>query len=561
MTTEGTRIHNLLLLMEKRLRTLSTYGADHPIQEQADEEIQAAFTDIWSRLPGLPMTVSEEGLEWEAETVLAVDEGSESLAGALFGAGIRFVSFSPGAEQKEIASLLRAISWAQTLTDEDDDDLLAFLWTADLQHIRYKAAETEDVGEEIEFRREAVPQPRTAQEVREQVDEDVRAPVEEPERAGLMPEGVVNLEEYESTLYFLDDRELSYLRAEIEREYDQDLGRSVLSLLFDTFELQTDTEVRSEVIEVLADLLPNLLTSGDFGSVAYLISETRIVLGRDQALFPEHRELLQELTHALSRPEVVAQLLHALDEARVQPSEEDLEELFKQLTPDALVTVLKWIHRLSNDHARRILHMAAGRMAETQPKALGAALESQERVVVLAALRLVQERELRQLQGELEPLLEHPDIGVRIELVAALASVPTSRTMKALVTLLVDADPDVRIAAVKALSAKRYQGALRIIQQAVLGDEMREGDLTERRAFFEAYGTIGGEEAVDNLKTLLLGKGFGLGRADPDTRACAAMALGRVASRSSRELLRKAVKDRDPIVRTASSRALQQVGP
>ncbi len=199
MTTEGTRIHDLLLLMEKRLRTLSTYGADHPIQEQADEEIQAAFTDIWSRLPGLPMTVSEEGLEWEAETVLGTDDKSESLAWALFRAGIRFVSFSPGAEQEEIASLLRAVSWAQTLTDEDEDDLLAFLWTADLQHIRYKAAETEDVGEEIEPRREAVPQPRTAQEVREQVDEDVRAPVEEPGRAGLMPEGVLNLEEFEST--------------------------------------------------------------------------------------------------------------------------------------------------------------------------------------------------------------------------------------------------------------------------------------------------------------------------------------------------------------------------
>lgn len=446
MTTEGTRIHDLLLLMEKRLRTLSAYGADHPIQEQADEEIKAAFTDIWSRLPGLAMTVSEEGLEWEAETVLAVDEGSESLAGALFEAGIRFVSFSPGAEQEEIASFLRAVSSAQTLTDEDEDDLLSFLWTADLQHIRYKAAEAEDVGEEIEPRREAVSQPPTAQEVREQVDEDVRAPVEEPERAGLMPEGVLNLEEFESTLYFLDDRELNYLRTEIEREYDQDLGGSVLALLFDTFELQMDSEVRSEVIEGLADLLPNLLISGDFGSVAYLISETRMVLGRDQALFPEHRERLQELTRALSRPEVVAQLLHALDEARVQPSEEDLEELFKQLTPDALVTVLKWLHRLSNEHARRILHVAAGRMAETQPKALGAALESQERVVVLAALRLVQERQLRQLQGEMEPLLEHPDIGVRMELVAALASVPTSRTMKALVTLLVDADPDVRIA-------------------------------------------------------------------------------------------------------------------
>ena len=340
MSTEGTRIHKLLLLLEKRLLTLSRYSADHPIHEQADEEIKSAFTDLWSRLPGISMTVSEEGLEWEAETVLGIDDKSESLAWALFRAGIRFVSFSPGAEQEEIATLLQAVAWAQTLTEEDADDLVAALWTADLQHIRHKAAEPrEGDGEVVEPERAAVPRPRTAQEVRKQVEEDVRAPLEESEQVGLMPEGVVNLEEFESTLYFLDESEIDYLRREIEREYHQDLGRSVLSLLFDTFELQTDAEVRSEIIEVLADLLPNLLISGDFGSVAYLISQTRAVVSRDQALLSEHEELLEELAHALSRPEVVAQLLHALDEARVEPSEEELEELFKELTPDAFVTV------------------------------------------------------------------------------------------------------------------------------------------------------------------------------------------------------------------------------
>jgi hypothetical protein len=287
MSTESTRIHNLLLLLEKHLLTLSRYGADHPIHKQANDEAQEAFTDIWSRLPGLSMTVSEEGLEWEAETVLAIDDKSESLAWTLFRAGIRFISFSPGAEQEEIGTLLQAVAWALTLTDEDADDLVAALWTADLQHIRHKAVEPrEGDGEVVQPARTAIPRPRTAQEVRKQVQDDVQAPREESEQAGLLPEGVVNLEEFESTLYFLDESEINHLRAEIEREYCQDLGRNVLSLLFDTFELQTDAEFRSEIIDVLVDLLPHLLISGNFGAVAYLISQTRVVVERDQSLLP-----------------------------------------------------------------------------------------------------------------------------------------------------------------------------------------------------------------------------------------------------------------------------------
>jgi len=189
------------------------------------------------------MTVSENGFLWEAETVLGGSDRSESLAWALVRAGIRFVSFSPRAEQEEVSTFLKAVNWAQTSTDEYADDLLASLWTADLQHIRYKAGETGAAKPEapepdlVEPSKAAAPARRTAPEVRAQLEADVRPPAEHPD--GTAPESAkaVDLELYESTLYFLDKGEISYLRAEVEREYEQDLGRSAVSLLYDTFEL------------------------------------------------------------------------------------------------------------------------------------------------------------------------------------------------------------------------------------------------------------------------------------------------------------------------------------
>jgi hypothetical protein len=332
-----------------------------------------------------------------------------------------------------------------------------------------------------------------------------------------------------------------------------------LSLLFDTFELQTDAEVRAEIIVILTDMLPQLLLGGDFRSVAYLISEGRLVLRRAPEITPEHQAQLGELTRALSAPGAVTQLMQALDEARVEPSEKELEDLLRELSPGALTTALKWLHRLSNKGARRLLDQAIGQWVEARPDVIKTALDSGERVVIVEALRVVEERGLTGLSSELAVLTEHDDVRVRAAIVPALVRTPTARTMAALVPLVRDPDPDIRIAAVQGLSTHGYLGALPAVEE-VINDPDADLDLTEKRVFFEAYGSIAGEAAVPTLKGLVMGRGLMKARCDSDTRACATMALGRVGTRSARLILQKIAQDRDAVVRTAAVRALQAGG-
>jgi HEAT repeat protein len=558
-TTDERQIQAGLRLLEHRLHTLSSHDKEHRIQALAQETLRKAFRKIWSRMDGLPITVSETGLRWEAETVLGAhsDGNKPSLSRILFDSGIRFIALSPGVEETELSTFVSAVHRSRKFTEDDVDDLLTLLWTADFQHIRYKVP---DPDRGVTLGPSPVPSPkdlRAAQDVRKQIGEDALRGVDVEQGAASGTAGLVSLEDYESTLYFLDTSEIRYLRAEVEREYEDDLACNVLALLFDTFELQTDGNVRSEVIGVLTDLLPRLIAEGDLGSVVYLLSESRLVLSRAPELSADQRTQLSELTRALSRPEAVTQLLDALDEARVEPTEEELTALFRELSPDALTSVLKWFHRLSDENVRRLLDRAIHGMAERRPDAVRAALEAPERIVILGALRLVAELGLRGMSDPVVRLIQHEDVGVRSALVPALDAVATAGTMGALVTLLRDSDPDVRIASVKALAERCYQGALATVEETVLQRD-RDLDLTERRAFFEAYGSLAGEDGVSTLRSLLLGGSFGIGRADSDTRACAAIALGRVGSHSARTILLKAVADRDPVVRTTVSRALQQ---
>ena len=273
-------------------------------------------------------------------------------------------------------------------------------------------------------------------------------------------------------------------------------------------------------------------------------------------MLQHHRQLLAALTMTFSSPEAVEQLLEALDVAMIEPPTDEIDELFAFLRPAVLSTLLKWYGRLSNDELRLILKRAMNRIAEARPDVLGAALESSERVVVVEALELVEERGLEGVGDQLVGLMGSDDVPIRHLLVRSLGAVSTAQTMKALVGLMKDTDSEVRTAAARTLAARRFKGALPALEEAVLGKGLRSRDLTERKAFFEAYGIIAGDPGVSKLEGILLRNGFWRPE-DSDTRACAAMALGNVDSQSARIALQRATKDKDPVVRSAAMRALR----
>ncbi len=126
--------------------------------------------------------------------------------------------------------------------------------------------------------------------------------------------------------------------------------------------------------------------------------------------------------------------------------------------------------------------------------------------------------------------------------------------------MLDDRDRDVRIGAVKVLGAKRQGSALPHLEAALTGKALRTADLTEKRAFYEAFGLLAGEKGVANLGAILLGKGMLSRKIDPESRACAAMALGKTGSPKARTVLEKLKKEKEAIVRNAVDKALKELG-
>lgn len=514
--------------------------------EQVLANLRTLFAEAWEHVPSLYLAIRPDGIDFRGLLFSAPD--TETLASLLHKDGLRSLKFMAGAEKEEIERLLGVIRRARVLTDDDVDDLVTILWNEDFEFISYEVDQA--LSEPSSITRPETPDVAAA-EVREHVHEEVQKP---------RPSGIVDLEAFDSTLYFLDKIEIENLKADIHREYEQDLAENVISMLLDVFELQEDAKTRMEVVATLEELLLHLLSAGDFRSVAFLLKEAHIAAGRAKAVGGKERMALEDLAAQISRPEALSQLLHALDSAGANAEEADLVLLFNQLRPEAFGTLLKWAGRVQDDDTRSLFRAALDEMAGAHPSQVGKALTSEERAVIMGGLDLVARLRLKEVGEEVASLATHPDIGVRAAVVRALAGISTPKSMRAMLAMLEDSDPDVRIAAMHGVSSRRYAGALRVLQKLVLAKDLEDKDLSEKRAVFEAYGALGGAGCVNSLSVLLIGKGFTRRRSDSDIRACAAMALGRVGSLEARMVLNKAASDKDPLVRTAVSGALQDSG-
>lgn len=558
------QVEELLRMLMKALRATQIYLPNNPIYQRAVDGIRAGFAPIWAVLTDLSFTVTESDFIWDEQSVYHQPSKSESLAWTLFKDGLRLLTFRPGVETDEIVRFLEVVNKVRSLPSEAEDDLLTLLWEQDFQLIHYTfsevltdAAPPAVSGPPVEgfVAGGGAATGVTAEDVRagrhEAAAEDAAAP---------RPAGVVRLDDFDSTLYFLDQQEIEYIAREMKAEYDQDLRANVMAFLYDLFEIQTAAEVRDEILTILESFPVYLLAAGDLRAVAQMLRETKVLALRGRALDERHRERLELFARQLSEPTVVAELLRAIDEAPAPPAEADLTELFRELRGSALEPVMVWLPRAANPTARDMLERVAVQLAEANPAEILRILGSPEGEALGSAITLSGRLRLQPSVPGLNQNLGHQDPQIRLAAAKALGEIGSPGAFAALERALVDDDREVRLYAVRVLGGRSHKGALKAVEAMVLARSAEDRDLTERQAFFDAFALIAGAAALAPLVELVQsGSGLFRRKASPGTRACAVAAIARIKHPDVRAVVEKATQDKEAVVRNAASRALREV--
>lgn len=534
-------------LFGKAVRAHQLYLPNNPVYKSSIDAVRAAFEPIWRETEELPLRFTEGAVNWFGHPVMSdATKSADNLAWTFFKDGIREVTFAKGFEDAELVRLFEILSRSRK-APPDEDDLLTMLWEADFANLRYRYV---DIGSEPSAPLNEGNSGAAPSQSPDAIAGAAREPADESRPA------IVNLQDFDATLYFLDERELDYLRREIEREYSADLRQNVLAILFDIYETQRLPAVREEVAALLESMMVAMLAAGQLRPVAYLLSESQIVAARAPEITEEQRDRLGRLPDRLSAPEPLGQLLQALDETADAPAPDALAALFEQLRPNALETVFAWLGKARTEQVRELIAQAADRLTAAHPGELMRLIALKQKDVSAEAVKRAGfVRSQLAVPALARLLVESDDVALRQAAVQALTQIDSPGAMLALERSIEDADRDVRVAAVRALAAKTYRGVLQRIETRVKGKAIRTADLTERMAFFEAYGALCGDGGVAYLEDLLNAKGmFGM-REEPDIRACAAIALGRIGSKKSQEALAKASGEKDIVVRNAITRA------
>ncbi len=552
-------LQELLRQLDKTVRLHQLYPVTNPTYLKTLDALRTAFRAVWAETDAITLQVTETQLACGNTVVLEEPEkASDSLPWTLFKDGVRQVTLSGGFEEREVDALLDIIPKVRRAQDWEDD-MLTLLWAQDFEHLAYRYVDTVS-SEGAPLDPSATPGRWPASTVvRSDPREAVEAARRRAEAAGAM-ERVLRVG---ATL----DPDVARERAEamrrfqdgVNREYAADLRRDVTDVLLDILEVNRDVKVRAEVVRHLDALMLLHLSARSFSALSHLLREAAIAVERGAGMADEVRTGIAQLGTRISDPALLGPLLEWVDGADQRPAASDVADLLARVEPAALETVFEWSVASKHHDLRQLYEAAAERLAAAAPGELVRLVQAESDAVALEAMARCGALKLEAAVVGLVRQLGHAHEARRAAALAALAAMGTPRALAGVERALGDASATLRTIALKTLTAGAYRPVLSRVAEWVQGRDVRDMDHNERRALFELYGTLCGDAGVPWLLGQLHGpRGFFKRSSDPDTRACAAAALGRVQSAAAREALRKSADTDEPLIRQAVRAALSR---
>lgn len=551
--TVRAQVQDALRGVAKAWRAHLLYEGSSPALDRIVDGARESLHRAFAVVPFFTVAVEERELTWEGVTVYHGEEtdrpgfggagrsdpARENLAFTLYRDGVRELSFHRGFEREEMDAFLSLLARVSRLRGEEQDDLLTLLWDRDWYHLRYRYVEALPEGAVVPGASGEPAKPADAQ------------PREEVQLVS-----TVSPDDFRGALYFLDAEELRRLEGELAREMRRDLWSDVLNALFDRME-DGGALRQEQIVGILRDLLPILLGSGRLDTAGLILNElVKIATGGRRLAGPVMKSL-RTLFEQLSEPATVAELVRTVEGAGAAVSEASLGALLSYFPPEALGPLLKAAETTASPTVRRTVQAAAERLAEGAREHLAGLLPDHDDAVAAGAARLVGRLRVTTAAGDVARLLRRQDANTRLAAVEALQELRSPNASEALEGALEDADARVRVAAARALAALRWAPAKAKLETALDGKRLREADLTERIAFFEAYGQLAGAEGIPVLERILNGRSWLGRRESPEIRACAARGMGKIRHPAAEKALNAAAADPDPVVRTAVSHALK----
>jgi len=358
-------------------------------------------------------------------------------------------------------------------------------------------------------------------------------------------------------LYFLTPDELERLRKEVEAETAPGAVFSIIDILFEILALEKEPEAYQDAVNVLGKLLDALLTLGEFQKAAALLTRLHIILNTYQ-LANWQTIIIQHFIEGAGEPQRIARIGRILEKGKEAPLEE-VGSYLSHLRPNSIRPLMDVLGELNHSKARRVLCDVICELGKNSVEVITPFINDSRwylvRNVIYILARIGKEQALPYiLKG-----FNHREARVRREAIQALGLIGSSKAAGTLLKALQDEDSQIRSLAALNLAKVVKKGSLDHLLGVVQSNEFYKRDKVEIKAFFDAIGMIGSDEATQPLQKLLAQSSWFLRGRKAEIRQGAANALAIIGTPEAKSILQSGTNSRKPSVRQACQQAIERL--
>ncbi|MBI5967378.1 MAG: HEAT repeat domain-containing protein [Deltaproteobacteria bacterium] len=559
---------DLMSTFVKTIKAFRLYPAENPSLAEFQGQLLRKFQSFLKKYHSFVFQIGEYEFSFREKILYENRDLKTSLAFRLYKDGLRELRFMEGLEVWEVQGLIDILKRIEHI-NQLEDDVVTMMWETDFVHISFLA--TDPFLEEApitipenvaEFRRRLIFEP-----LAHKVDQDFRVREEEEEdeeamgvdeildkilfgRVGPPPSAAT----YQG-VYSLTPEELERLKKEVETESDPTSVFNVIDILFEILALEKELEPYQDAVNVLTKLLDALLTLGEFQKASDLLTRMNIILNTYQ-LKDWQVKLIQQLIESAGDPQRIERVGRILEKGmRV----EEVNSYLVLLKPNSISPLIKVLGELNNSKARRMLCEAICEIGKNNIEMITPFINDHRWYLVRNITYILARIGKEQALPYIQKALNHAEIRVKREAIQALGIIGGSKAFALLVKGL--ADGDVRIRSMSALNLAKVgkKASLPYLLEVVQSKEFPNKEKAEMKAFFDAIGMVGSNEANKVLEKLLEKRSwFGDGKW-AEIRQGAASALALIGTPEAKSILQSGIDSKDAKIRQACVQAMERL--
>jgi HEAT repeat protein len=547
----------------KAIKAFRFYPADNPTLKGFRDQLLKKFQVFLNKYQSFEIQVGEYDLSFKGKILYENRDVKTSIAFLVYRDGLREIRFMKGLEEWEVQGIIDILKQSENI-NQLEDDIVTLMWERDFIHISFVATDEfldetpviipDDVNQ---FRKNLVFKPIAhhvevdlAEEgSEERVDlDDILSKVTEEPLPLVSDRGV----------YFLTPDEVEGLRRDVESETDPTFVFNIMDILFEILALEKEREPYQDAVNILLKVLDAFLTLGDFTRAADLLRRVYIIL-KTYDLKDWQIESIRKIIVEAGEEVRIDRIGRVLE--REEGRLEDVNAYLSLLQKNSIKPLLKLLGELKNSKTRRVFCDALSEIGKNAIEVFTPFTDDRRwylvRNIIYILGRIGKEQSLPYVQRA----LNHEDFRVKREAIQALGLIGGQKAIGLLVRALTDNDVRVRCLSAINLGKGGKKGGLIPLLEVVQTKDFYKRESVEIKAFFNAIGMIGSNEAIPVLQQLLERKSW-LGRGKMDEiRMEAANAMAMVGTPEAKAILEEGENSKDEFIRDACTQALRSQSP